>query len=253
MARPSVDFSISIWCTLTNGSEKFMGMCKPTVNFDAKGYQDSYPLIAVSSDQKVSGAITVKTSYKKPEVGVLTQGNHSLDYGNFNLAFFLFPLSFFQLQVKDKLKIEDFDLLKVIGKGTLGKVMQVRKKDTERVYALKIVRKADVVERKEIDHIISERQVLAQLHHPFIVNLKFSFQTEDKLYLVLSFINGGELFVHLQEAGRFDEYRSKFYTAELLLALEYLHSYNIIYRFEPLFEECFLPVFHFEQLFPSQK
>jgi len=108
--------------------------------------------------------------------------------------------------------------------------MQVRKKDTERIYAMKIIRKADVVERNEIDHIVAERQVLAQIQHPFIVNLKFSFQTEDKLYLVLSFVNGGELFLHLQENGPFDEYRSKFYTAELLLALEYLHSYNIIYR-----------------------
>ena len=194
-----MDFSISIWATLTNGSEKFLGMCKPSVNFDTKTHQETYSLTAISQDQRVTGSVTIKTTYKKPEV-------------------------------KDKLKIEDFDLLKVIGKGTLGKVMQVRKKDTERVYAMKIVRKADVVERKEIDHIIAERQVLAQMHHPFIINLKFSFQSEDKLYMVLSFVNGGELFVHLQEAGRFDEYRAKFYTAELLLALEYLHSYNIIYR-----------------------
>jgi len=113
--------------------------------------------------------------------------------------------------------------------------MQVRKKDTERIYAMKIIRKADVVERNEINHIIAERQVLAQMHHPFIVNLKFSFQTQDKLYMVLSFVNGGELFTHLQESGKFDEYRSKFYVAELLLCLEYLHGYNIIYRFSILF------------------
>jgi serum/glucocorticoid-regulated kinase 2 len=72
--------------------------------------------------------------------------------------------------------------------------------------------------------------VLAKIKHPFIVNLKFSFQSPEKLYLVLAFVNGGELFKHLQDEGQFDEDRSRFYSAELLLALEHLHKYNIIYR-----------------------
>jgi len=86
------------------------------------------------------------------------------------------------------------------------------------------------VERDEVEHTIAERNVLAQIKHPFIVNLKFSFQTPEKLYLVLAFVNGGELFKHLQDEGCFDEVRSKFYAGELLLALEHLHKFNIIYR-----------------------
>ncbi|KAG8751953.1 AGC protein kinase Gad8 [Serendipita sp. 396] len=131
----------------------------------------------------------------------------------------------------EPLTIESFELLKVIGKGSFGKVMQVRKKDTQRIYALKTIRKAHIASRPgEITHILAERTVLALVNNPFIVPLKFSFQTPDKLYLVMSFVNGGELFYHLQREGRFDQHRSRFYAAELLCALEHLHAFNVVYR-----------------------
>ena len=101
--------------------------------------------------------------------------------------------------------VEDFELLKVIGKGSFGKVMQVRKRDTNRIYAMKILKKAHIVERDEVSHTLAERLVLAKLQHPFIVNLKYSFQSTEKLYLVLAFVNGGELFHHLQVEGTFSE------------------------------------------------
>ncbi|KAJ1913534.1 Serine/threonine-protein kinase [Mycoemilia scoparia] len=128
------------------------------------------------------------------------------------------------------LSIDDFELLKVIGKGSFGKVMQVRKRDTNRIYAMKILNKSKIVMRSEVAHTLAERTVLAKINHPFIVPLKFSFQNPQKLYFVLAFINGGELFHHLQNEGRFDQNRSRFYAAELLSALECLHSYNVIYR-----------------------
>ena len=95
---------------------------------------------------------------------------------------------------------------------------------------MKIIRKSHIVERSEVSHTLAERTVLTQINHPFIVPLKFSFQSPEKLYLVLAFVNGGELFHHLQREGRFIEDRARFYTAELLCALECLHGYNIIYR-----------------------
>lgn len=128
------------------------------------------------------------------------------------------------------LSIDDFDLLKVIGKGSFGKVMQVRKKDTQKIYALKAIRKSYIVSKSEVTHTLAERTVLARVDCPFIVPLKFSFQSPEKLYLVLAFINGGELFYHLQKEGRFDLSRSRFYTAELLCALETLHNLDVIYR-----------------------
>ncbi|KAK8119283.1 uncharacterized protein PG998_003909 [Apiospora kogelbergensis] len=109
-----------------------------------------------------------------------------------------------------KLKIEDFDLLKVVGKGSFGKVMQVRKKDTNRIYALKTIRKAHIISRSEVAHTLAE--------------------LPEKLYFVLAFVNGGELFHHLQKEQRFDVNRARFYTAELLCALECLHGFNVIYR-----------------------
>jgi len=110
----------------------------------------------------------------------------------------------------------------------------VRKKDTGRIYAMKIIKKANIIERSEVEHTLAERNVLAQLQNPFIVNLKFSFQNPDKLYLVLAFVNGGELFHHLQTEGIFTEDRGRFYIAELLEALDCLHKYNIIYRYKKL-------------------
>ncbi|KAI9294040.1 Pkinase-domain-containing protein [Neoconidiobolus thromboides FSU 785] len=136
----------------------------------------------------------------------------------------------YKKQESADLSIDQFDLLKVIGKGSFGKVMQVRKRDTNRIYAMKILNKSKIISRSEVTHTLAERMVLAKINHPFIVPLKFSFQTKEKLYLVLAFINGGELFYHLQQEGKFDENRARFYIAELLAALECLHGYNIIYR-----------------------
>lgn len=114
-----------------------------------------------------------------------------------------------------------------------SQVMQVRKRDTLRIYALKTIRKAHIVSRSEVTHTLAERTVLAKVNCPFIVPLKFSFQSTEKLYLVLAFVNGGELFHHLQREGRFNETRSRFYAAELLMALEHLHGFNVVYRYVP--------------------
>ncbi|KOG97442.1 putative protein kinase YPK2 [Saccharomyces eubayanus] len=136
----------------------------------------------------------------------------------------------YQPSKNNPLSIDDFDLLKVIGRGSFGKVMQVRKKDTQKIYALKALRKAYIVSKCEVTHTLAERTVLARVECPFIVPLKFSFQSPEKLYLVLAFINGGELFYHLQHEGQFSLARSRFYIAELLCALDSLHKLDVIYR-----------------------
>ncbi|KAI8098197.1 kinase-like domain-containing protein [Gilbertella persicaria] len=133
-------------------------------------------------------------------------------------------------QTSAPITFDSFDLLRVIGRGSFGKVYVVRKKDTNRIYAMKVLRKSRIISRSEVTHTMAEKTVLAKIRNPFIVPLKFAFQSPDKLYLVLAFINGGELFHHLQLEGRFDENRSRFYTAELLSALECLHDFNVVYR-----------------------
>lgn len=108
--------------------------------------------------------------------------------------------------------------------------MQVRKKDNGKIYALKVLKKATLVARKQVAHTKTERRVLEDINHPFVCHLKYAFQTESKLYMVLPYLNGGELFFHLKSKGRFEEERAKFYAAEIVLALECLHQHTIVYR-----------------------
>ena len=134
-------------------------------------------------------------------------------------------------QNKRALTPRDFEFLKLIGRGTFGKVFQVRKRDTKRIYAMKVLSKKEIVAKKEVAHTIGERKILQRsLDSPFLVGLKFSFQTDADLYLVTDFKSGGELFWHLQKETRFSEERARFYIAELILALEHLHKYDIVYR-----------------------
>lgn len=96
---------------------------------------------------------------------------------------------------------------------------------------MKVLSKKEIIAKKEVAHTIGERKILQRsLESPFLVGLKFSFQTDSDLYLVTDFKSGGELFWHLQKETRFSEERARFYIAELVLALEHLHKYDIVYR-----------------------
>ena len=95
---------------------------------------------------------------------------------------------------------------------------------------MKVLKKQEVCDREQEDHTKAEREILEKINNPFIVKLHYAFQTPDKLYFVLDFVNGGELFSHLRKAKKFSESRAKLYAAEIIIALEWLHSKNIIYR-----------------------
>ena len=136
----------------------------------------------------------------------------------------------FSRKADDEVCLEDFDLLKVLGKGSFGKVMQVSFKRTGEVLAMKVLHKDAVIQRNQMTHTKAERHILQAVQHPFLVGLRYAFQNEAKLYMVLDYLNGGELFFHLKQAKRFDEPRARFYTAEIALALGHLHSLGIIYR-----------------------
>ncbi|XP_015503289.2 serine/threonine-protein kinase Sgk2 isoform X1 [Parus major] len=128
-------------------------------------------------------------------------------------------------------KPTDFDFLKVIGKGSFGKVLLAKRKCDGTFYAVKVLHKKTILKKKEQNHIMAERNVLLKnVKHPFLVGLHYSFQTSEKLYFVLDYVNGGELFFHLQRERCFREPRARFYAAEVASAIGYLHSLNIIYR-----------------------
>jgi len=131
------------------------------------------------------------------------------------------------------INVKHFSLLRVLGKGSFGKVVLVRKKygeTTNGLFAMKVLRKSHLVKRKQIERTKTERRVLSVVDHPFIMSLHYAFQSSEKLYLVLDYCPGGELFFHLSRYRRFPERVARFYAAELLLALGHLHSKHIIYR-----------------------
>lgn len=132
---------------------------------------------------------------------------------------------------KKNVKPNDFEFLKVIGKGSFGKVLLAKHRTEGNIYAVKVLQKKMILKRNEKNHVMSERNVLLKnLNHPFLVGLHYAFQTPDKLYFVLDYVNGGELFFHLQRERYFPEPRARFYAAEITSALGYLHSEGIIYR-----------------------
>lgn len=161
--------------------------------------------------------------------------------------------------------VGDYTMVRVLGKGSFGKVILVRQKKNERLYAMKVLKKQNVVKRDQVAHTRAERRVLELCSNrtsrgesdlssqsravsredsesgkenseplggycPFIVQLHAAFQSNDKLYFVLDYCPGGELFVHLSRAKRFPEKVTRFYTAELILALEHLHAQGVVYR-----------------------
>jgi len=135
---------------------------------------------------------------------------------------------------REKVGPQHFELRKVLGKGGYGKVFQVRKttgNDTGKFFAMKVLRKATIVRnQKDTAHTKAERNILEAVKHPFIVDLKYAFQTGGKLYLIMEYLSGGELFMHLEREGIFLEDTASFYLSEIILALEHLHKQGIIYR-----------------------
>ncbi|XP_062189631.1 serine/threonine-protein kinase AtPK1/AtPK6-like [Phragmites australis] len=126
--------------------------------------------------------------------------------------------------------LDDFEILKLVGQGAFGKVFQVRKKRTSEIYAMKVMRKDKILENNHAEYMKAEREILTKVDHPFIVQLRYSFQTRYRLYLVLDFINGGHLFFQLYKQGLFREELARIYTAEIVSAVAHLHANGIMHR-----------------------
>ncbi|CCI49926.1 unnamed protein product [Albugo candida] len=180
-------------------------------------------------------------------------------------------------QSSERIGIDDFDLLHVVGRGAFGKVMLVRRKsefvhsrdtlmkkkskfgflqtltngftgqgfvtkdsqeryqknemsENGRVYAMKVIQKSAVFKKRQVEHTKSERRILQSINHPFIVQLRYAFQTRTKLYFVMDYYQGGSLNFHLTSLKVFTEAMTRFYAAQLVLAISHLHTYNIVYR-----------------------
>ena len=125
---------------------------------------------------------------------------------------------------------QHFDLLKLIGEGAFGKVIMVKNLLDQKIYAMKVISKKLLKKKNSISYMKSERDILTKVNHPFIVSLHFAFQTDKKIFLVMDFLGGGELFFHLKRRGLILEKEVRFYLAEMVLAIEFLHNRGIIHR-----------------------
>jgi len=131
---------------------------------------------------------------------------------------------------RSRLGVEDFDPLKVIGRGAFGEVRLVQKRDTGHVYAMKILRKSAMVEKEQVAHVRAERDILVEADHQWVVKMYYSFQDPINLYLIMEFLPGGDMMTLLMKKDTLSEECSQFYVMETALAIDYIHNLGFIHR-----------------------
>ena len=133
-------------------------------------------------------------------------------------------------QIQKIITLDDFEIIKLIGRGSFANVYLVKNKSNQKIYSMKKLNKPFLKRNKQEQHTINERILLSKMNNPFLVKLYCCFQDNEHLYFIMEFIQGGELFFHLHRETRFDDEKTSFYIAELILALDFLHKNKVIYR-----------------------
>ncbi|XP_066143795.1 cAMP-dependent protein kinase catalytic subunit beta-like isoform X1 [Euwallacea fornicatus] len=126
--------------------------------------------------------------------------------------------------------LRQFQRKKTLGAGSFGRVFLVQHNKTKQYFAMKVIDKIRIIKMKQVEHTLYEKKILESAKFPFLISLEYSFKDNSYIYLLMPFINGGEMFTHLRRNHKFDENLSKFYAAQVLLALEFLHYCDVIYR-----------------------
>lgn len=131
---------------------------------------------------------------------------------------------------QDLFRLSDFEFCNTLGTGTFGRVHLARLRNSGRFFAIKVVKKQEIIRMVQLEHIYCEKHLLSQLRNPFIISLYATFQDQTNLFMLMEYAIGGELFSYLRKAGKFCFTTTRFFVAEIVLALEYLHSHDIVYR-----------------------
>lgn len=136
-----------------------------------------------------------------------------------------------QAQFTPNATIVDFEILRTLGTGSFGRVVLCKHKSkADKLYAMKMMEKKHVVKTKQVAHTISEIRIMDALNFHFMIKMEYFFKDNVYLFLVMPFINGGEMFIHLRNLKKFDETLTKFYAAQVILAFEYIHFLGLVYR-----------------------
>ncbi|KAG8294841.1 hypothetical protein J6590_093813 [Homalodisca vitripennis] len=129
-----------------------------------------------------------------------------------------------------RFSLNDFEKLKLIGSGSFGKIYLVRNNKTKELYAMKTILKKTIMNYHQLEHTKTEKLVLQSINSPFTLRLNYFFKDNSYLYFIIPFVQGGDLYTHLRKKGKFSEIQSMFYSAQIILAVEYLHHLDIVYR-----------------------
>ena len=208
--------SLCYTCKRENQEEKILQITLHRPNYSSKA-------ICISRNYDKNKKKTKTSSYFENLID-----NQSINSLNF---FHSRNNSFSNIRAKViKVKLEDFSFIRLIGLGSYGKVFVASKKSNNKLYAVKVLNKKQICIKKLKKSIKTERILLEKLNYPFIMRLEYAFQTKKSLYLITSFMPGGELNYHIYKEDHFDEKKAKFYAAEIILGLNYIHKNNCIYR-----------------------
>uniref|UniRef100_A0A803P7X4 non-specific serine/threonine protein kinase n=1 Tax=Cannabis sativa TaxID=3483 RepID=A0A803P7X4_CANSA len=131
---------------------------------------------------------------------------------------------------RDRTSIDDFEIIKPISRGAFGRVFLAKKRTTGDLFAIKVLKKADMIRKNAVESILAERDILISVRNPFVVRFFYSFTCRENLYLVMEYLNGGDLYSLLRNLGCLEEDVARVYIAEVVLALEYLHSLRVVHR-----------------------
>lgn len=204
----------------------------PAQSSQAKDITQSYPTLASQQGQSQylgqQEAQQYPSQYSQPMPQQQQQFTLQQEADNNAINLSLLPSR--STTSKGKYALTDFAIMRTLGTGSFGRVHLVRSVHNGRYYAIKVLKKHQVVKMKQVEHTNDERRMLKLVEHPFLIRLWGTFQDTKHLFMVMDYIEGGELFSLLRKSQRFPNPVAKFYAAEVVLALEYLHSHDIIYR-----------------------